>query len=100
MKKITLLLPILALIVYTGTSCNSPQANAAPQDNHLTEPSNGPIFKNVQADEFSSIITEGSVELIDVRTPGEYAQGHIEGASLHNYYDRNNFWNDVATWDK
>jgi phage shock protein E len=31
--------------------------------------------------------TQSNLILVDVRTPDEYAQGHIDGARLINYYD-------------
>lgn len=31
--------------------------------------------------EFKSVIADKNVQLVDVRTPGEYAQGHIQGAA-------------------
>ncbi len=43
---------------------------------------------SVSSDEFESFIEEyGTGQLIDVRTPPEYAEGHIPGAKLVNIYD-------------
>ncbi len=48
---------------------------------------NGNII-SVSAAEFQSFIDEyGTKQLIDVRTPTEYAEGHIPGAKLINIYD-------------
>jgi rhodanese-related sulfurtransferase len=33
------------------------------------------------------LVEEGDVEVIDVRTPEEYADGHIEGATLIDFYE-------------
>ena len=38
--------------------------------------------------------------LIDVRTPGEYASGHIKGAKLINLYDGKAFADGIAMLDK
>ncbi|WP_081956193.1 rhodanese-like domain-containing protein [Jejuia pallidilutea] len=38
---------------------------------------------------FSAKIDKGGVQLIDVRTPKEYAEGHIENAININYYSKN-----------
>jgi len=43
---------------------------------------------SVSSDEFDSYIKKyGTGQLIDVRTPAEYAEGHIPGAKLVNIYD-------------
>ncbi|MBP5516024.1 MAG: rhodanese-like domain-containing protein [Bacteroidales bacterium] len=38
------------------------------------------LIKTVGVEEFASIIAQEDVRLIDVRTPKEYAEGHIAGA--------------------
>lgn len=42
----------------------------------------GEGFKSVDAAEFEKIIRSGDVQLVDVRRPVEFAQGHIPGALL------------------
>ncbi len=37
-------------------------------------------YKNVSVDEFEKIISDENVQLVDVRTAGEFASGHIKGA--------------------
>lgn len=39
-------------------------------------------FENVDAKKFQSLMQEKDVVILDVRTPGEFASGHIEGANL------------------
>jgi len=49
--------------------------------------------------EFSKKITESGVVILDVRTPGEFAEGYIDGA--HNIdFQSGNFENEIATLDK
>lgn len=43
----------------------------------------------LKPDEFEAMLAaDKSIQLIDVRTPEEYAEGHIDGAKLINYYDK------------
>jgi len=42
-------------------------------------------YENVSVEEFSIIIMQEDVQILDVRTPEEYATGHIEGALLADY---------------
>lgn len=47
-----------------------------------------PTIKHVDADEFEKAIAEDeNAVILDVRTPEEYAEGHIKGAININYYD-------------
>ena len=56
--------------------------NACAQN---TENSNADV-KNLSASEFKDQITAAGIQLIDIRTPDEYNQGHIDGATLINFY--------------
>jgi len=49
--------------------------------------------------EFSSKVAEAGVITLDVRTPIEFAEGHIEGARLIDFQS-GNFENDIAALDK
>lgn len=45
-----------------------------------------PGFTQLNSHELSDILKDKRVTLVDVRTPGEYANGHIAGAGQLNYY--------------
>ena len=49
--------------------------------------------------EFSSKAAEAGVITLDVRTPGEFAEGHIEGAQLIDFQS-GNFENEISSLDK
>ncbi len=49
--------------------------------------------------EFSSKVAEAGVITLDVRTPGEYAEGHLEGAQLIDFQS-GNFENAISSLDK
>jgi phage shock protein E len=54
---------------------------------------------NLSVTEFSSKAAEAGVITLDVRTPGEYAEGHLEGARLIDFQS-GNFENEISTLDK
>lgn len=54
---------------------------------------------NLSVNEFSTKAAEPGVITLDVRTPGEFAEGHIEGARLIDFQS-GNFENEIAALDK
>jgi phage shock protein E len=54
---------------------------------------------DLSVSEFSSKVAEAGVITLDVRTPGEFNQGHIEGALLVDFQS-GNFENEIASLDK
>lgn len=65
---------IAAVSLFITTACAQSQN---PQADNV---------KHVSAKEFSEIIVKGGGQLIDIRTPGEYNQGHIDGAVMIDFY--------------
>jgi rhodanese-related sulfurtransferase len=49
--------------------------------------------------EFSSKVAEAGIITLDVRTPGEFNEGHIEGAQLIDFQS-GNFESEIETLDK
>ena len=54
---------------------------------------------NMNVSEFSKKITEAGVVTVDVRTPGEFMTGHIQGAQNIDF-ESGNFENEISTLDK
>ncbi len=54
---------------------------------------------DLNVSEFSNKITEAGIITLDVRTPGEFNEGHIEGAQLIDFQS-GNFKNEIASLDK
>ena len=54
---------------------------------------------DLSVSEFSSKVTEAGMITLDVRTPGEFNEGHIEGAQLIDFQS-GNFESEIATLDK
>ncbi len=57
-------------------------------------------IKNVDADEAAAILAQNTnIVVLDVRTPGEYADGHIAGATNVDFRDPN-FAQELDSLDK
>ena len=54
---------------------------------------------DLSVSEFSNKVAETGVITLDVRTPGEFNEGHIKGALLVDFQS-GNFENEVASLDK
>ncbi len=55
---------------------------------------------SLSADEFEKAIAKDAVQILDVRTPGEYAGGHIKNTLLANWNDTKEFDRRIAFVDK
>lgn len=55
---------------------------------------------NLSADEFEKAIKKDSVQILDVRTPGEYSSGHIKNTLLANWNDAKEFERRISFIDK
>ena len=86
MKKVFSLFTVL-IVALSMVSCSNGQ-NKTDQKS---------IAENVNVEEFAKHM-EGA-QLLDVRTPGEWNQGIIEGATMANIYDAN-FDAELAKLDK
>ena len=73
-----LCLPVLALVLFASCNTQAPQ-NPANASNATPAPTPG-TFANIDADRFEQISRQPGVVLLDVRTPAEFAEGHIKGA--------------------
>lgn len=78
MKK----LPFLIFLVFTAVYLTSCEGNAQGQAAYIGQPANaGTVNKVLDVSSFQKKLTSTSgIQLVDVRTPAEYQQGHIEGA--------------------
>lgn len=66
---------ILAIVAVITIACATRRSKGSPT-------SAMPTFSNVDVDGFQTFIAAPDVQLLDVRTPDEYADGHIAGAVL------------------
>ena len=54
---------------------------------------------DLSVSEFSNKVTEAGIITLDVRTPGEFNEGYIDGALLIDFQS-GNFENEIASLDK
>ena len=75
-------LPRLALLA----GCLAFFAGCAPKARQASA-GEGPIMKDVSASEFQALLsTKPEALLLDVRTPEEWQEGHLDGAVHHDYW--------------
>lgn len=82
MKRLSVFVLFYLLV---ASSCQSQNQNTAGRLN---------------ADAFEKAIAEPKAQILDVRTPGEFERGHIEGAMLANWNDRAEFERRTAALSK
>lgn len=89
MKKIVFL---LVAIIIGLTSCKEEKKGIANE--------NAQEIEHISNTDFKTKIEGNKVQLIDVRTSGEYEEAHLENATLINYKDKNFLKNALAKLDK
>ena len=86
---------LLLFTLSTLASCiKAPVKNKATQEQQKNT-----TIKKVDATGFKTEVEGKKVQLVDVRTPGEYTQGHLENAVNINLFD-SNFDSKTNTLDK
>lgn len=84
-QSLGILYSLVAFVLFITTSCTT----ADQSDGHLLSP----------RDVVSKIESTTDIIVVDVRTPAEYNDGHIEGAQLINWND-SQFENQINQLDK
>lgn len=78
---------ILALVLILSMSCEQERRNTIQLDEPPVEQSVA-FNEKLDAIQFrSKIETAGNAQLIDIRTPDEFSDGHIKDAKNINFYD-------------
>ncbi len=81
------------------TGCSSTETATAPAVQGPGVSAQAPASpERVDAESFSTVVSSPGVTVIDVRTPEEFAQGHIDGAVNYNV-EGPDFGAQIATLD-
>jgi len=89
---------LLVILSFTFISCAQNTAKKEVKDNgnnYATQEKQ--VVELISPKDLNA--TLGDIQLIDVRTPGEYAEGYIEGAININFFD-SDFNAQMAKWNK
>lgn len=96
----SILLLLLAFLTTCIMACSSHKKEVTPQVAEKTMPVlNTKAINIMSVDEFAHLISLNEVHLIDVRTPQEYAQGHLIGAQNIDFLGKG-FLNQIQQLDK
>lgn len=93
-----LTLAAAAAVVGAGLTGCTNDATATAVEPVAEAPAGQPAYGRVDVAQFASLIAEPGVQIIDVRTPEEYADGHIQGA-VNIPVQQSDFPERVATLD-
>jgi rhodanese-related sulfurtransferase len=91
------LLAGLALVV--GGCGGSASATAAEPETQAEAGAGAPAVTLLAPDEAQELIADEDVRVLDVRTPEEFAEGHVQGATLIDFYEPD-FAERIAALDR
>ena len=97
MKNQFLLITLSILVISSCASTATETQNKTETQSEVSSPEAN-IAKDISIEEYKGMISDNSI-ILDVRTPEEFAQGHLEGAVNINFFDEN-FIDQVSALNK
>lgn len=94
MKTILMNLAVASTLLFSA--CGNAQNTSEEQQEQSTS---GVINKDIDVEEFAEKVEAGEGFLLDVRTDGEFAESHLEGATQIDI-SKGNFKDEIAKLDK
>jgi len=77
---------LLVILSFTFISCAQNTAKKEVKDNEKYATQDQQVVELISPKDLNAKL--GDIQLIDIRTPGEYAEGYIEGSININFFDR------------
>lgn len=100
MKKLVLgNLVVLGLLFASCSNAQNQGEKSATESAEQNQPASAVINKDVDVAEFESLAEKGNGLLLDVRTPEEFAEGHLDGCMLMDF-NSPGFRDEVAKLDR
>lgn len=86
----------------TNDNLSDDRVKGVSTQDQISQEANDGIYKTISTEEAKSLITEnqGNINfvILDIRTPEEFTEGHIDGAQNVDYYD--SFDSEITKLDK
>jgi rhodanese-related sulfurtransferase len=98
MKNIFIALTLVGAMAFVSCDAQNKKSGKAA-DSSAQEAQASVINKDVNVAEFEKLVAGGKGLLLDVRTDGEYSEGHLNGATQIDFY-RSDFQNEIAKLNK
>jgi rhodanese-related sulfurtransferase len=100
MKKLVLgNLVVLGLLFASCSNAQNQSEPAAAESATQSQPATSVINKDIDVAEFANLANAGKGLLLDVRTPGEYGEGHLQGSTLLDFNSAS-FRDEIAKLDR
>ena len=98
-RSASLFAALVAVGALAVAGCGGESAAPAAETTTQTETTTAAQPTLLQPTDAQELIATGDVEVLDVRTPEEYAEGHIDGATLIDFYEPD-FADRIAELDR
>jgi phage shock protein E len=85
-RRVHLLAALLTALALVGAGCGGDSTTTPADTATQTEAATSQVAL-LEPAAAHALIAGGDVEVLDVRTPAEYDEGHIEGATLIDFYE-------------
>ena len=90
----------ITLALFVGTGSLSACSPSAQTETAVTPMKNDLVIKHADAKAASAILAASTdIRILDIRTPGEYSQGHIQGANMIDFKSAN-FAQEISKLDR